>query len=206
MKKILSIVLALGVLAACSSTERQTSRLSYQEDSLQRAAELPFDQMVVNARSGELLLGSIPFPDQSPAITPAAAQQLNAVAQQILQRDGVVVIEGHANGHDVNHNRTQLGYERAIAVAKYLKNQGIWEERLIVKSFGDQRPVDAHDARTVDQFEKHVVVKMFASGEGMSGKSAIKAYDNTLKDSKGTDAGQNNSFGLGFLMPPAAAQ
>jgi len=92
-------------------------------------------------------LGPITFASDGSALTPAAEQTLNQVADKLKACPGVQVsINGYTdnNGNDVINN--PLSTNRADAVADYLIARGVTRDHLTAKGLGSANPVADNDS------------------------------------------------------------
>ncbi|HEY9066692.1 MAG TPA: OmpA family protein [Burkholderiaceae bacterium] len=88
------------------------------------------------------------FEFDSARITPAARDQLDALAQGIkmLQAGRSVVIEGHTDASGSDAYNDALSSRRAAAVRQYLVDtHGIAPERLQAVGVGKQRPIEGRN-------------------------------------------------------------
>ncbi|HXK92816.1 MAG TPA: OmpA family protein, partial [bacterium] len=134
------------------------------------------------------------------SLTPEAKAALDWIAQDIAQREGLVIVEGHADHFNTDEYNLRLGYRRALNVADYLKSAGVWDERLVIRSFGEARPVATNWIDSERAKNRQVVIKMFAQGDGMSSKEAMRAYQKTLQEKKSTES---RAGGINFIMSGA---
>lgn len=84
-------------------------------------------------------------------LRPDARNALKQYATQILDHPewGVLTIGGHCDERGSEQYNLALGERRALAVMRYLVDQGVPRSRLASRSFGEARPVIAgHDEST----------------------------------------------------------
>jgi outer membrane protein OmpA-like peptidoglycan-associated protein len=92
----------------------------------------------------KLLLEDIKFEQDSDEFLPIALPALKRLLDFMAVNDEVKIeIQGHVNAPDMeNSNKIQkLSEDRAKAVRKFLKNNGIAAERMIAKGFGNTEPL-----------------------------------------------------------------
>lgn len=100
------------------------------------------------------LAATVPFPDGGYELTAAAERVLAEVleADQLAQ-DWPVVLRGHTDSEGDDRGNLFASRKRAEAVAGWLVENGIDEERIEVIALGEQRPVapNAHLDGTPDE-------------------------------------------------------
>ncbi len=75
-------------------------------------------------------------------IRPDARPALNAVSAFLNNNKDInIVIEGHCDDRGTNEYNLALGEKRAKAAKNYLASQGISPARMIVITFGEEKPV-----------------------------------------------------------------
>ncbi len=155
-------------------------------DQAARAAvvEKPFDDMIANAHPPEVELGIIEFAYDKAYLTDTAKSILDQIAREVSDRSGLVIIEGHADHNNTDEYNIKLGYKRALTAADYLRSAGVWDERLVIRSFGEARPAASNWSDEGRAVNRRVVVKMFDQGEGMDGKKGSAAYSRMISGEK----------------------
>lgn len=166
----------LAFLALGCETIETNQWTTYQSASLQRVVEAPFEQMAANAEPVDREVGRIHFAYDKAKLNADAKHELDKIALELKRRTGAVVIEGHADHNNSDEYNIRLGYQRAIAAAHYLRSAGVWEDRLIVRSFGERRPTASNWSDDGQMANRTVIVKSFAQGEGMAGDESQRAY------------------------------
>jgi chemotaxis protein MotB len=98
------------------------------------------------------------FPSGSAKLQPAGEQQLASVAQRLIEIasripkniNWVLQVDGHTDDKPINNflypSNWELSAARAIAVVKFLHDQGIPFERLVAAGYGEFQPISATDA------------------------------------------------------------
>jgi peptidoglycan-associated lipoprotein len=67
--------------------------------------------------------------------------KIDAVARHLTEKtDRVVVVEGHCDERGSNEYNMSLGENRAIIVRNYLVQNGIAENRIQTRSYGEEKP------------------------------------------------------------------
>lgn len=141
----------------------------------------PFDEMIANAQPAEQILGSVYFDFDDASLSEEAKYELDLVATMVSHRPGLVIVEGHADHVNTERYNTVLGYKRALAVADYLKSAGVWDERLVIQSFGEGRPVASNWIEHGRTQNRRVVIKLLSPRQAMSAQEAKRAYSNMLR-------------------------
>lgn len=183
-------VLTIGMcLTACQTT-------AYQEkfdrvEPIGAGVNESFDIMIANAEQPKLHIGSVLFSYDDAVLSETAKQQIQVMAKHINQHQGVVILEGHASFENSEDYNQTLGYKRALAVAAYLRDAGVWEERLHIKSFGKSRPVASNHAENLRAENRRVDIRLLAQGEGISGLEAEnlqREHTNPPKEEQSAEA------------------
>ncbi len=75
-------------------------------------------------------------------IRPDAREGLNAIAAYLGKNKGInIVIEGHCDERGTNEYNLALGEKRAKSAKNYLSSLGVSPDRMIVITFGEEKPV-----------------------------------------------------------------
>jgi outer membrane protein OmpA-like peptidoglycan-associated protein len=170
MMKWTALLIVGFSLAACQTT-------AYQEkfnrtDPIGVSVSEPFDVMVANGEQPNSHMGNIYFLYDDAVLSETNKQELQTMANNINHRSGVVILEGHASYENSEDYNQTLGYKRALAVAVYLLDAGVWEERMKIKSFGKSRPIANNHTENSRADNRRVEIKILAQGEGISGLEA----------------------------------
>lgn len=197
MKRTILIIMVAWFCGGCETTETQTAANVTETPAFGAQVQAPFDAMAQNAAQPETVLGSVKFQYDKDFLTPDAKTALDWIAQDIAQRDGLVVVEGHADHFNTDPYNLRLGYKRALNVADYLKSAGVWDERLVIRSFGEARPAATNWIDSERAKNRQVVIKMFDQGDGMTAKEGARAYQKTLQEKKTSDT---RSSGINLIM------
>ncbi len=200
MKSTIRIILVGLLCVGCETMKSQAPVETTDAAPFGQSVETAFQTMARNAAQPETVLGYVHFAYDRDYLTPEAKAALDWIAQDIAQREGLVIVEGHADHFNTDEYNLRLGYRRALNVADYLKSAGVWDERLVIRSFGEARPVATNWIDSERAKNRQVVIKMFAQGDGMSSKEAMRAYQKTLQEKKSTES---RAGGINFIMSGA---
>jgi peptidoglycan-associated lipoprotein len=75
-------------------------------------------------------------------IRPEARPILDAIAEFLKENEGTnIVIEGHCDDRGTNEYNLALGEKRAKAAKNYLVSRGVSPDRMIVITFGEEKPL-----------------------------------------------------------------
>ncbi|WP_444677764.1 OmpA family protein [Halomonas sp. E19] len=93
-----------------------------------------------------VLSSEVTFAFDSAEIRPGAHQTLNQVANTLRENSDLRVrIEGHTDSVGSPQYNVGLSQRRADSVKSYLVSQGIAEQRMTTRGFGEERPVATND-------------------------------------------------------------
>jgi len=198
MKRFFILLLSLMLFSACQSTQPEGLRHSA-DNPFGAAVQKSFDEMAANAQPVDPIAGCIYFENNQSILTADAKAELDQIASILSSRSGSVIVEGHADGVSEKASNQRLSCERALAAANYLANAGVWEERLVVRGFGESRPAINNETEAGRALNRRVVVKTFAQGEGMTGKEALIAQRKKLGGEK-TKSSDSGASSLDSLM------
>jgi outer membrane protein OmpA-like peptidoglycan-associated protein len=86
--------------------------------------------------------GADSFDTDSTVLTPAMQARLDDLASLLLEYDqSLALIAGHSDNQGNPEYNRRLSRDRAQAVGRYLNKRGVEAQRLLVRGFGDTRPV-----------------------------------------------------------------
>jgi chemotaxis protein MotB len=97
------------------------------------------------------------FPSGSAQLEPAGEKQLASVGQRLMDIasripkdiNWVLQVDGHTDDKPINStlypSNWELSAARAIAVVKFLHDQGIPNEHLVAAGFGEFQPISSSD-------------------------------------------------------------
>ncbi|MCL9774890.1 OmpA family protein [Vibrio methylphosphonaticus] len=74
-------------------------------------------------------------------LSPIARQSLNRVAQDLAKQKVALQVEGHTDSVGAKQYNQGLGLERAMNTADVLFFQGVEREKVVMKSYGESKPV-----------------------------------------------------------------
>ncbi len=151
----------------------------------------PFDDMIAAAWRADHVIGEVYFEYDKDELTSKSKTKLQEMVSTINQRTGQVMIAGHADHNNTDEYNKKLGYKRAIQVADYLKSAGVWEERMLIRSFGETRPSDTNWTDDGQAQNRRVIVSMYDQGDGMTGSEATRVYERYK--SRGEESDQSQS-------------
>ena len=114
------------------------------------------DQLIVDEDLDDRLLEKInglvaktdfTFVSGSAELTPSGRSQLDQVAKWLVQvGDLQVLISGHTDSHGIAARNLVLSQARADNVRSYLIGQGIAQDRLVAKGYGDTQPRESNSS------------------------------------------------------------
>jgi peptidoglycan-associated lipoprotein len=138
MNRLISIALAVALVGAAPTYA--------QVPPLQPALAMPYagqqeipalqSDLIVRAGSDRVFFGTDNYVLGAPARATLAAQARWLIANPSVR----VILEGHADERDTREHALAAGERRAAAVRDYLFSQGIARHRMIVTSWGKERP------------------------------------------------------------------
>lgn len=86
-------------------------------------------------------LGSIIFDFDKYQLTHESVSELNRIIKFLNENPSMIIeVAGHTDTYGTDSYNLALSKRRALAVIDYLKQQGIDEERILIKYFGESRP------------------------------------------------------------------
>ncbi len=146
--KSLAIVISMFTLAACSTSDTDTSE-GNMVDTNQTGTDLiqptePVDVMTEEELRNQALRQSqtIYFNFDDIEINSEFAEMLGAHAAFLRANVDVnVTVEGHADERGTPEYNIALGERRANAVAKYLEVLGVSSDQISIVSYGEEKPI-----------------------------------------------------------------
>jgi peptidoglycan-associated lipoprotein len=131
--KVLSMVAALAMLAACETPQEGSQTQSGGQQQTQRARSLQEQLVAIGDR--------VFFDYDRSDLKPEARRQIEQWAQFLKQNaNATVTIEGHCDERGTREYNLGLGERRANAAKNYLVSQGIEARRVATISYGKERP------------------------------------------------------------------
>jgi outer membrane protein OmpA-like peptidoglycan-associated protein len=134
--------------------------------SLSQVANVKEEQgAVVITLSGQLL-----FPSGEQELSPIARQSLDEVATAIAQQpeDTMIRVEGHTDASGSEAQNEQLSKKRAQAVANYLMERDIDDDRIQVVGHGESRPMADNDTPEGRSANRRVEIVLGERGAAFS--------------------------------------
>jgi len=157
-KLVKAAVVALGCtfgLVGCGTYNHNFQRhakSSVVEQNQQVAAQ---EQEVVK----QLVSSTYNFKFDNSALTEDAKSELSQFAQYLAQNsEAKVHVEGYADARGKPEYNIGLGMRRAESVAKYLKENGVQDSQIEVRSFGSERLADMGDSAEANAANRRAVV------------------------------------------------
>ncbi|MFH1738946.1 MAG: OmpA family protein [bacterium] len=197
MNRPSTIILAILLLSNCR-TLPSNETCEYDRESSIEAVQAPFRDMIANNSSAQQVLGSVLFEFNDSSLSRNAKEELERIANTIAHQDGVVVVEGHTDHVNAESFNICLGYRRALAVAHYLKSAGVWDEKMVVRSFGENRPTATNWTDENRAENRRVVIRLLTQTKEMSGTEALAAHRRLTEQDSGTNINnQQASLHLG---------
>ena len=137
-KSLLSISLTILLIAACSSV--QVTEESVKESSI-ATVEVSSPETYQTKTAAISTSATIYFDFDKSNLTSRSIQTLRGVISSMKDNSSLtLVLEGHADERGTREYNLALGQRRAESVADYLESRGIKRSRLVVKSYGEERP------------------------------------------------------------------
>lgn len=131
------------------------------EDDLENAEVTRVGEgILINFDSGLL------FDFDSYALRNETMDNLDEFAETIQQyEDTEILIEGHTDAKGPKDYNQELSVERAQSVADFLTSQGVSEERLVIRGYGESQPVATNETPEGRQQNRRVEIAIYADEE-----------------------------------------
>lgn len=139
-----SLVLAAGALAlgACGSRSDEDAPAPTQtEEQRSIFAEGEAGEPVVAAPSLAPLETTIAFPEGSELTEEARAELATVLRSPQVGRGGQITLRGHSDAGGSDEANMRASQDRAEAVAAFLIDGGVPEDRIEIIAFGEQNPI-----------------------------------------------------------------
>ena len=137
-KSLLSISLTTLLIISCSSV--QVTEESVTESSI-ATVEVLSPETYQTKTAPISTSATIFFDFDKSNLTSRSIQTLRGVISSMKDNSSLIlVLEGHADERGTREYNLALGQRRAESVADYLESRGIRRSRLVVKSYGEERP------------------------------------------------------------------
>ena len=130
---------------AGNGSDATGSDISAEEGSLSDATSRNFEDLYT--RCTDVDFAPVYFGFDSTVVPEGELSKIDAVSSHLTERtDRVVVIEGNCDERGSNEYNLSLGENRAIIIRNYLVQNGIADDRIQTRSYGEEKPaVDGHD-------------------------------------------------------------
>jgi outer membrane protein OmpA-like peptidoglycan-associated protein len=79
------------------------------------------------------------------SLTPAARDTAHDIARVIAKTSRHVAVEGHTDSVGSSSYNRALSRDRAMSVADALRSRGVKSKRMVVRGFGEDRPMESND-------------------------------------------------------------
>jgi len=142
LKNKLNFIVVVFFLASCSSMN-VTEEKVYSGDvktvkaSSAKSSNVNYDSMAVFANA------TVYFEFDKSSLTSKSIQTLKSAVNALNENSSIMItLSGHADERGTREYNLALGQRRAEAVSDYFVLNGISPERITVKSFGEERPVE----------------------------------------------------------------
>ena len=142
LKNKLNFIVVVLFLASCSSMN-VTEEKVYSGDvktvkaSSTTSSNVNYDSMAVFANA------TVYFEFDKSNLTSKSIQTLKSAVNALNENSSIMItLSGHADERGTREYNLALGQRRAEAVSDYFVLNGISPERITVKSYGEERPVE----------------------------------------------------------------
>ena len=142
LKNKLNFIVVVFFLASCSSMN-VTEEKVYSGDvktvkaSSTKSSNVNYDSMAVFANA------TVYFEFDKSNLTSKSIQTLKSAVNALNENSSIMIsLSGHADERGTREYNLALGQRRAEAVSDYFVLNGISPERITVKSYGEERPVE----------------------------------------------------------------
>lgn len=166
MKKVLLLLIALGLLFACAEKKVATMQeqemeqpqetmvkeepiVPVQEEPVQQEVAKPMEMEAPAESAAEILSNDIHFDFDRYDIKADDKANLKKIADWLIANSNVkVAIEGHCDERGTNEYNLGLGERRANAAKSYLMSVGVSSARMKTVSYGEERPLCTQSAES----------------------------------------------------------
>ena len=142
LKNKLNFIVVVFFLASCSSMN-VTEEKVYSGDvktvkaSSTKSSNVNYDSMAVFANA------TVYFEFDKSNLTSKSIQTLKSAVNALNENSSIMItLSGHADERGTREYNLALGQRRAEAVSDYFVLNGISPDRITVKSYGEERPVE----------------------------------------------------------------
>ena len=106
---------------------------------------------------GKVIFNTIQFDYNKASLRPSAKESIDRIAAMMSQQPNVKLsVEGHTDSDGSNEANQSLSERRAEAVKMALVEQGIAEDRLAIKGWGEEKPLETDDSPEAKQQNRRV--------------------------------------------------
>ena len=161
--KTFLVALSMVFLTACMSTsdsdsatdetnkdgtEQTANADGSVETGTMDSSELTEEEQLVEKYGDSISEVTVWFAFDKSTVSSEYAETLDAHSKYLVDNaDMKVTIEGHADEKGTPEYNVALGERRAMAVSRYLQNNGVSEGQISVVSYGEEKPLNMnHDA------------------------------------------------------------
>ena len=145
--KMISLLAALTLVAACASEPEETADTSGQGTTTTTSSTESAQPSITPGSEEEFITevgDRVFFALDSSELSSAARATLARQAQWLNQyRSAQIVVEGHCDERGTREYNLALGERRANSVKEYLVSQGVSADRVRTISYGKERPAVA---------------------------------------------------------------
>jgi outer membrane protein OmpA-like peptidoglycan-associated protein len=122
-----------------------------------------------------LNISDVLFEFDEATLKPGAALNLSKLVQVLNEHpDRNILIEGHTDSlGDASYNE-QLSQQRAEAVANFLRNQGIADNRIMTRGYGESYPIASNETQAGRQQNRRVEIVLMDAG---------RTFEQSMRDS-----------------------
>ncbi|MBN2327381.1 MAG: OmpA family protein [Candidatus Omnitrophica bacterium] len=188
MRRSAILLTSFLMMAGCQCA-KEDGLVRQSDDPYGSTVNAPFTAMAENAYQPDPVLGRVYFEYDKADLSDVAKSQLAEIAKLTARRAGLVVVEGHADHMNTDPYNIRLGYQRALTAADYLRSEGVWDERIVIRSYGEERPASTNWKDLGRALNRCVVVHMYVQGEGMPAQESTKTMADVYKKSGASDEG-----------------
>jgi len=199
MTRTLILTLALIALTSCETFAPKDDP-GPDSDLLRESVKAPFRDMICKSTQIDREIGAVHFSFEDASLTEDAQTELNQLAETLRNEEGTVIVEGHTDHVNSEVYNVRLGYRRAVAVAEHLKSAGIWDDRIVVKSCGENRPVQTNWFEEGRAENRRVVIRLRSGQEEMTGKEAVAVGKRLYQPACPAKEGTTLNLDLGSLL------
>ena len=118
-------------------------------------------RLIPLAKDLVLQLRNIQFEYNSYELTESSNEQLEAVAQLLFMNPSLrIELSAHTDDLGSDRYNDRLSTMRGQAVAEWLKNRGVDENRMTAIGYGKRKPLVANDSEKNRALNRHVEIKV----------------------------------------------